>query len=248
MLDQSPFECRFEWGMRGAREAAARRNIVVVVDVLTFSSAAVTAVRHGARVYPHDDLAGARNLAERLGAEAAMRRADASKYGGHSLSPLSYGPGDVGKRIVLCSPNGAACVLAAAGAPAVLMGCLLNARAAAGEVDRRRRETGASATVIACGEQWSEARESERRLRPALEDYLGAGAVLSRVNGRRSPEAEVCARAFETVRPDLERLLCECGSGRELCAHGYPDDVRHSARLDVYDVVPIVDGGWCVAP
>ncbi|MFT9596793.1 hypothetical protein [Mesobacillus sp.] len=43
MFSQSLYECKVEWGRRGAREAAERGDIVIIVDVLSFSSTIVAA-------------------------------------------------------------------------------------------------------------------------------------------------------------------------------------------------------------
>ena len=40
--------------------------------------------------------------------------------------------------------------------------------------------------------------------------------------------------------------MAESGSGRELRAAGYPEDVEHSARLDVYDAVPVMNGDMLI--
>ena len=54
MLSQHSYRCRLEWGRDGARRASARRDILVVVDTLRFSTAVVTAVPRGAIIYPCD--------------------------------------------------------------------------------------------------------------------------------------------------------------------------------------------------
>jgi phosphosulfolactate phosphohydrolase-like enzyme len=41
---------------------------------------------------------------------------------------------------------------------------------------------------------------------------------------------------------ELEQVVAQSGSGRELCAIGFAEDVRHAARLDVYDAVPVLRG------
>jgi 2-phosphosulfolactate phosphatase len=239
MFDQAPYTCGMEWGPRGARDAAERGEVVIVVDVLRFSSATVTAVQYGAWIYPLPWEGDAEAYARHVGAEVAQGR-----EGGRSLSPLSFGPSDAGRRFVLRSPNGAAAASAAAARGArLLVGCLLNATGVAAEAERLRRLAGACVTVVPCGEQWADAAPNEQRLRPCVEDYLGAGAILARLGGNLSPEAEVCAEAFRGARLRLAELIWECGSGRELRERGFGEDVRHSAQLDRYAAVPMLLGG-----
>ncbi|PYI53900.1 2-phosphosulfolactate phosphatase [Paenibacillus flagellatus] len=241
MFDQSPYECCLEWGERGAREAAERGDIVVIVDVLSFSSTVVTALHYGAVVYPHPKDDGLRAFADRHGADIIIGRAEAARAGNPTLSPVTFGPAHAGRRFVLCSLNGAVCARIGSVAPALLVGCLLNASAAAREADRLRAASGANVTVVACGEKWEAPRPGENGLRPAVEDYLGAGAILSALGGSRSPEAEVCVGAFRHAEARIAPLVTDCGSGRELAGKGCADDVRHCARLDVYATVPVLD-------
>lgn len=238
MFDQSPYEGRVEWGERGAREAAARGDIVIVVDVLSFSSTAVTALHHGAIVYPHakDDKLG--EFAAKHGARVIMGRAEAASAGVPTLSPITFGPEHAGQKYALCSLNGAVCARIGGASSVLLVGCLLNASAAAGEAARLRRLGGACVTVVACGEKWSDPLEGENAIRPSLEDYLGAGAILQALGGTLSPEAEVCAGAFRQAKSRIAELVWDCGSGRELREKGYADDVNHCARLDRYAAVP----------
>jgi hypothetical protein len=69
------------------------------------------------------------------------------------------------------------------------------------------------------------------RLRPAIEDYLGAGAILAQLSGSKSPEAEVCINAFRNSKQDPARLIWNSGSSRELRQRGFEHDVAHSSRL-----------------
>lgn len=240
MFSQKPYTCKVEWGRRAAREAAERGEITIVVDVLSFSSTVVTAMHYGAILYPYPPPIDrqAEAYAVSLGAELLQGRAEAAKAGKPSLSPVSFGQEHAGRKYVLCSLNGAHCSWIAATAPAMLLGSLLNATAVAEAANRLQRETGAAITVIPCGERWQQGKAEENDLRPAIEDYLGAGAILSRLAGTKSPEAEICAAAYLSCRDRLATLLWECGSGRELREYGFAEDVRHCARLDAYDVVP----------
>lgn len=242
MFDQSPFECRVEWGFRGARDAAERRDITIIVDVLSFSSTVVTAVNFGAIIFPYPQPLNdqAKAFADKVEAELILGRAEAAKLGKPSLSPVTFGPIHSGKKFVLCSLNGAACTSIASKVPALFIGCLLNASAVAQVANHLHMETGANVTVIPCGEQWNDVRNGENRLRPSLEDYLGAGAILSKLRGTKSPEAQVCIGAFQHAKSNISELLWECGSGRELRSRGFGNDVRHCSQVDIYQVVPML--------
>jgi 2-phosphosulfolactate phosphatase len=82
---------------------------------------------------------------------------------------------------------------------------------------------------------------SQGPLRPALEDLLGAGAVIDRLGDRSaSPEARAARAAFRDVGDDLRAVLAECGSGRELAARASPGEARVAAELDVSRVAPVL--------
>jgi len=244
-FDQSPYGCRVEWGVRGAREAAVRGDIVIVVDVFSFSSTVTAATALGATVYPYRPPldAEAARYASSIGAELALGRAEAARVGGRSLSPVGFGPHDAGRSFVLCSLNGAACVDAAKRAAAVVAGCLLNATAAAAYANALQARTGAPVTIVPCGERWEASADDGgvSPMRPSIEDYLGAGLIASKLSGSKSPEAEVCIGAFLQSERKLQELLWDCGSGRELRLRGYADDVAFSSRIDAVDTVPVLD-------
>ncbi|MEF7563771.1 2-phosphosulfolactate phosphatase [Bacillus infantis] len=247
LFDQSPYRCRVEWGKRGAREAAARGDIIIVVDVLSFSSAVVSAAAFGAEIYPYPPHLDGQKYAESLGAEYIFGRAEAAKLGKPTVSPVSFNKEHAGKKYVLISLNGAYCTWIGAKAAAVLAGSLLNASAAAAAANILQKQLGAGITIIPCGEKWADAGEHEDSLRPAVEDYLGAGAILSYLDGEKSPEAAVCEGAFQAAQPKLAEYLWECGSGRELRARGFEQDVVHCSRLDAMDTVPVLRGDHFVS-
>lgn len=101
----------------------------------------------------------------------------------------------------------------------------------------RQYESGIS--IIPAGERWKQ----QQTLRPAIEDLIGAGAVIHGLEGTRSPEAETAARVFEAFRDDLESVLCASGSGKELIGRGFSEDVRLAAALDASRCVPLLKDG-----
>ena len=99
---------------------------------------------------------------------------------------------------------------------------------------------GSRIAVIPAGERWSDGS-----IRFALEDWIGAGAIVSFLEGEKSPEAAAAAIAFQGVQPRLRSLLQQCGSGRELIDRGFEQDVALAAELNVSEGVPVLlDGAY----
>ncbi|HEY8173608.1 MAG TPA: 2-phosphosulfolactate phosphatase [Dehalococcoidia bacterium] len=241
VFTQGGFRCRLQWGRRGAREAAARGDIVVIVDVLRFSSAVATAVSRGGEIYPCAYAADVENLARTVDAQIAAR-GEGSSESPFSLSPRSYALLQPGTRVVLPSPNGAQCTLNASAAPYVFAGAIVNGDAVARVLEPLLTNSDAALTVIACGERWTTPSE-DGDLRFAIEDLLGAGAILSGLSRHsQSPEARVAAGAFTRNRDDVREMLQDCASGRELRARGLDADVHDCAQVDSIDAVPVLCG------
>ncbi len=233
-FDQHGFDVRLDWGMRGLQNLLGAARTVVVVDVLSFTTSVDVAVGRGAAVLP---FAGPRHeaaaFAERCRARAAAPRAS----GGWSLSPASLETIPAGTRLVLPSPNGSTLAdTAGRHGDTVLAGCLRNASAVAAAAGRTP-----PVAVIAAGERWE---SGPHPLRPAVEDLLGAGAVVAALQGLdSSPEATAAAAAFSAARHDLAAHLLAAASGRELANQGFARDVEIAAAHDVSRAVPtLVDG------
>jgi 2-phosphosulfolactate phosphatase len=224
-LEQAGFDPRLEWGVEGAVVLAGSCPVLVVVDVLRFTTAVEVAVAGGARVAPRPW--------PPAGTGRRLPRPEAAGPGPFSLSPVSLLGVRPGTLVELASPNGAAVSLAAAGV-VVLAGCLRNASAVAAAARGLGRPVG----VVAAGE-----RRGDGGLRPAVEDLLGAGAVLAALGGRPSPEARAAVAAFADAAPHLPAVLAACASGRELAARGQAADLPLAAEHDVSRVVPVLRDG-----
>jgi 2-phosphosulfolactate phosphatase len=211
--------------------ALAPADVLIIVDVFSFTTCVDVAVSRGVAILPYAwNDASAAEFARTHGAELAGKR---RKFR-YSLAPESYLDAPEGLRCVLPSPNGAQVTLAAAATgAAVLAGCLRNARAVA----EAAQQIGSSFNVIPSGERWLDGS-----LRPALEDALGAGAILSRLPAHRSPEAEAAVALFERYSDRLVATLDQCGSGRELDGRGHPRDKFIAGELNVSSCVPRFDG------
>jgi 2-phosphosulfolactate phosphatase len=228
-----PPRVRFGWGPNGL--AALSAEVVVIVDVLRFSTAVDAAVARGVVVQParwRQALAAAASEAP-----GALPAAGGGRAGGGkpSLSPASLAVLPAGTRVVLPSPNGATCSLVAAESGAtVVAACLRNATAVAQWIPEQR----GTVAVIACGERWPDGS-----LRPALEDLLGAGAVLSQLAGVADPDPRAAAAVFRDAEADLLDVLLTSGSGKELVERGARADVVFAAALDASAAVPVLRDG-----
>lgn len=229
-FDQSDYRVRFDWGEHGLRALGPVSDVIVIVDVLSFTTAVDVAVSRGAWVFPYDrhDASTVEFAAKRQALLAGKRGG-----GGYSLSPSSLFGIPAGTRLVLPSPNGSRLSLIAAQHGTTLAACLRNAPAV-GEYGRHR---GGSVAVIASGERWTDGS-----LRPAWEDMVGAGAVIEHLAGDLSPEAELALAAFRHAWRNLRGLMKQCASGRELVERGFGADVDIASEFGVSGSVPELRG------
>ncbi|HEX5379212.1 MAG TPA: 2-phosphosulfolactate phosphatase [Phenylobacterium sp.] len=226
-------EC--EWGWNGVATLRDRCAVLVIVDVLSFSTAVEVAVSRGGVVFPfpHGDEVAAQVEAERVGARLASRTRAGDQL---SLSPVSLMKIEPGDRLVLPSPNGSRLSLEG-GQAEVIAGCLRNRTAVVGLAKALAGEE--SIGVIPAGERWPDGS-----LRPALEDWLGAGAVIDAIGATSlSAEARAARAAFRAARDELGDVLRGCMSGRELIDRGFPQDVEIALALDVSGTAPRLMGG-----
>jgi 2-phosphosulfolactate phosphatase len=232
-FDQSGFDVRCEWGENGVRHLAYGADAVIIVDVLSFSTCVEIGASRGAVVFPYrwkDESAAVFAMSVNAELAGARRSGD-----GYSLSPASLTNIPAGTRLALPSPNGSALSLATGTTP-TLTACLRNCRAVATAAMRY----GPRIAVIPAGERWDDGS-----LRPAFEDWVGAGAVISHLDGSLAPEAGAALSAYLNVKPDLKHMLKQCGSGRELIERGFEQDVEIASELEVSGCAPtLVDGAY----
>jgi 2-phosphosulfolactate phosphatase len=236
-FDQSGFDVRCEWGVNGVRHLAPGADVVVIVDVLSFSTCVEIANSRGAIVFPYrwkDESATA--FAASVNAELAGVRRAGDRY---SLSPASLSDIPAGTQLAMPSPNGSSLSLATGTTP-TLTACLRNCRAGA----TAAAKYGPRVAVIPAGERWNDGS-----LRPAFEDWVGAGAIISHLKGSLAPEAGAALSAYLNVKLDLKHMLKQCGSSRELIERGFEQDVEIASELDISECAPtLVDGAYINQP
>ena len=119
------------------------------------------------------------------------------------------------------------------------------------EIQNRRRQR-TSVSVIAAGEL-TDADD----LRFAVEDLLGAGAIIAALSDlgadHTSPEAAAACESARGLRRALRHLLTASGSGKELAAGVaatarieasglVPTTPAAAAEIDATDAVPVLEG------
>ncbi len=250
----SQAQIHVEWGVPGALLAARRGDLVVVVDVLSFSTSVVEVVaRDGiAFCYSPEELdeQGGRDRAGSIHDAVVLSKQRNVAPGEVSLSPASLRSISFGERVVMTSLNGGRCTAAAADAPWVGIGCLTNRVAVARRVEGLLADGAATrCTVVPCAEVWSgpfmasqvgDLGSSAIPLRPSVEDLLGAGAIVAALGPQlpRSVEATIAAATFGSHSGRLASVLQGCVSGRELRERGFHEDVEIATQLDAHAVVP----------
>jgi 2-phosphosulfolactate phosphatase len=241
----------FGWGVDDLAVLAPTCEVVVVIDVLRFTSCVSVACSRGAIVLPYewDDDGVAAYATANDAVVATKERA----HGQWTLSPSDLREIPSGTRLVLPSPNGSSLSFRAAGlGTSVIAGCLRNADAVSA-VLAETLLAGQRVALLAAGERWSSdgVHSTASPLRPALEDLLGAGAIIDRLAARYdgdlrdicSPESLAAHAVFVEAAPHLKERISRCGSGRELHDRGWHDDVDTCAAIDEDRHAPVLIAG-----
>jgi 2-phosphosulfolactate phosphatase len=211
---QAKYQVRFDWGAAGAERIVPGAHVVVLVDALSFTTAAVVAAERGAAA-----------------ATDAARGADAAPEAARGADAVAAS-GDAHSEALAASLGGTAAV--------VLAASLRNRTAVAERILALQEQRGERTTVaiIAAGEP----EDADRSTRFAIEDQLTAGAVVDALVSlgidHTSPEAAVANAAFEGLRHAAVHLIGASGSGAALTAGGRRAEVRLATERDVTTVVP----------
>lgn len=241
--------------------------VVVVIDVLSFSTSVDIATGRGAVVFPWHTI-GAEAEAEAVRRDAVLARGRRpTPDSPWCLSPASLQTIPAGTRLVLPSPNGAtlsrsaqrqlhveeqAQQQAASRQVRVLAGCMRNAdalaRYVAGMAASAVSDDDVHVLLLAAGE-WNRPTASGV-WRTALEDWLGAGAIataLRLAGAALSADASAAATRFMRSAGTLHATLQACQSGQELLQRDFADDVYLAAQLNVSSAVPRLTDGYADA-
>ena len=207
---------------------------LVVVDIFRSSTSIVIALDNGAReIIPCSSLEKARMLRRKLGGEALLvgeRRGLTPRGFDLNISPsLLIRERVEGKRIIYCSTNLMKIVSKhMKSAKHLVIGGLVNASAVAKYLKMLDLE---EVVIVACGLLF------ENLI--SLEDVIGAGAIVSRLNDEELSDTALLAKlAYENK--DWRRAVLQCYTTKYLQRIGWGMDIELCLREDASSMVPIV--------
>jgi 2-phosphosulfolactate phosphatase len=211
---------------------------VVVLDVFMATTTLLTILDNGARgIYPVASLEEAEEVAAGLHPENLLRggEQDAARIEGydHGPFPEEYAPEVVDDRdVIFVTTNGTRAVAEAVPADTVLLGTLRNAPAVARYLEGLETE---SIYLVCAGSAG----------RFALEDFLGAATILSRMNveGWHLNDGAWLALDFAARHEDLSGVLKRSRAGRWFVENHRTETLDFVADLGASDLVPEVAAG-----
>jgi 2-phosphosulfolactate phosphatase len=218
-----------------------RGTVCIVVDVLRASSSIVTLFDRGCRsVVPARSVAEARRLAREYGYVLAGERDGLAPPGfDFSNSPSELTRAELeGKTVVLTTSNGTAVLRRLTHAPAVLIGCLLNATACCQQALALAERYNANLGIVCAGQHGYF----------VLDDGVCVGFLVETVVRLLQSRGGECvlgdaaqaARQLWRSYPDLDTAFRESASGRRVLEIELEEDITFCTRPDVSRVVPIL--------
>lgn len=210
---------------------------LVIVDIFRSSTSLVKALENGAvEIIPCNSLDKARMLRRRLGEQALLvgeRRGITPKEFDLNISPSLLIRARVeGRRIIYCSTNLIRVVSRHMNyAKHLIIGGLVNAGAVAKYLKKLGLD---SVSIIACG------YIPDKLV--SLEDVIGAGAIVSRLNEEELSDTALLAKlAYENQ--DWRSLVLQSRTARYLREIGWGMDIELCLMEDVSNIVPVLSNG-----
>lgn len=212
-------------------------RIVVVVDILRATSSMVTGFAHGIeKIIPVSKLEECREYGRQghlMAAERDGKKAEGFDFGN---SPFSYMAGELrGRTLAMTTTNGTHAIQLSKEADQVVVGAFLNLSSVAAYLQEQQKDV----LVVCAG--W--------KGKFNLEDTLFAGALAHKLQATFTPENDATLAAwhlYETAKNDVEGFLSQSSHVQRLQHLDIFKDITYCLQLDVYDVVPVLEGDCLV--
>ncbi len=202
------------------------KDVAIMVDVLRASTTITTALNNFNKIIAVKDKNKAIGLAKEHGAVLAGEREGATIDGfdtGNSPVEIQNFNGDT---LVLTTSNGTR-ILEGMKAK-VLIGSFVNAKAVASK-----------AAEIA--DNHIEIVMAGVKGKFAIEDFLGAGAIISGLTNYKLDEMAMAAYMASRDEEMVRNAVMNSNSALGLQKLGFADDISFSIKKDIYDIIPIYE-------
>lgn len=237
----------FDWGFNGIKRAVRKGDIIIVVDILRFTSTAVTATANDFTIYPSSSTEETGTLLKKYNAQVASKD-PISKY---SLSPLSFLEKSP-ENVILVSPNGAKCSRLASNSKHAFVGAFLNMKSIGRHVSALAKKMKKNVTVVGAGEitlGHIEMIGIEKKLVNqknkeyfCLEDMLGSGGIISEMRIKKTEKALFAEKWFKKTKDNLVDIVSTTVGGRHLIETGRKNEVEFCLFINKYPCVPKIEG------
>jgi 2-phosphosulfolactate phosphatase len=216
-------------------ERHLRDRVVVVFDVLRATTTMAAALAAGvAQIRVFGSIDAARQAAAAFdGPKLLCGECECLRPEGFDLgnSPADFTTKSAGKTAFMSTTNGTRAILAAVAAPKLFIGAIVNASATA----QRLASLGMNVTLLCAGTNGQ----------PAIEDMLGAAAVMDALTRHTAIEPEsdsvaIARHLYNSCRENLQAAMTQSAGGRNLLRAGLPEDIEWASRLDALNTVGVI--------
>ncbi|WP_455279888.1 2-phosphosulfolactate phosphatase [[Eubacterium] cellulosolvens] len=231
---------RVEIDPKSGLKASLRGDILIVIDVLRFSSSIVTGLAAGAKQFiPVASLNKARQMhkTNRSYLLAGERKGLKPKDFHFGNSPIEYTKSNLkGKTIVISTTNGTKTIEYCKKSKLLLIASFLNAHALSTYI----------VDYLPRGDDISIILASERHT-VFLEDFICAGLLVSNIINLTSKQylnddAILAKLAWSSAKDELEKTILQGHHASYLESIGFKEDVKFCINRDIYDLIPYLQG------
>lgn len=224
-----------------------RNNVCVVIDALRATSAIATLLARGV-----EEIAVTASVEEGLQLKLGLLpdRLLCGEAGGlppvgfdYGNSPAEFSRVDLaGKRAIIATSNGTRALVAAADAPAVFTGSLLNRAAVCRTAAAEARRLGVGLTFVCSGVEMGRAFSLEDTgVGGALVEQVvshHAGSLIDTLQGLTLTDGATAAYRLWRSYPSPRMLMGEAVHGQVLAGLGLSEDLDYCSQIDRYDIAP----------
>ncbi|AXV37370.1 MAG: 2-phosphosulfolactate phosphatase [Methanobacteriaceae archaeon] len=210
-------------------EKSITRDVAIMVDVLRASTTITVALENFNEVIPVKNLDTAESLAEKYDAVLAGERGGASvEWFDAGNSPIQI-KNFKGNTLVLTTSNGTR-IIDGMQAEKILIGSFVNAESIAESALKLARN---HIEIVMAGVDG----------RFAIEDFLGAGEIISYLKNHELDEYAIAALMASSDKNYVDQVVKNSNSALKLADIGFVDDVEFCLKRNIYDTVPLYEKG-----